>query len=414
MKVLHTSDWHLGRALYGKKRYSEFQQFLEWMYDTLKDQAIDVLIVAGDIFDTSIPSNRAQQLYYEFLSHVAQTGCQHVIVVAGNHDSPSFLSAPKILLQALKVYVVGTLSPNIDDDIRVLSNNDGTASVIVCAVPYLRDRDMRIAQAGEQTQDKEQKLLHGIRERYQNVATAALSLQAAHQKETGQHAPIIATGHLFVAGGQTLEGDGVRDLYVGSLAHVSATIFSEHFDYVALGHLHVPQMVAKNPRIRYSGSPLPMGFGEAKQQKKVYVFDTEVRGDEAVHELLIPTFQRLVRIHGSLTDILQALETCIEAHDSIWVEIVYTGDDIVGDLRRRIEDKIQGSMVDVLRIKNPRMFERALTEEDQPQALEDLNVHDVFTRCLDAHEVPEQQRPELTSTYNAIVSALSDDDMQSE
>jgi exonuclease SbcD len=99
MKILHTSDWHLGRTLYGKKRYKEFAAFLDWLAQTIEEEKVDALLVAGDVFDISTPNNRAQELYYRFLCTVANSCCRHVVVIAGNHDSPSFLDAPKALLQ---------------------------------------------------------------------------------------------------------------------------------------------------------------------------------------------------------------------------------------------------------------------------------------------------------------------------
>jgi exonuclease SbcD len=108
MKILHTSDWHIGRTLYGRKRYEEFEAFLTWLAETIQQNEIYALLVAGDVFDTSAPSNRAQELYYRFLCRVAASSCRHIVVVAGNHDSPSFLNAPNELLKALDVHVVGS------------------------------------------------------------------------------------------------------------------------------------------------------------------------------------------------------------------------------------------------------------------------------------------------------------------
>ena len=269
MKILHTSDWHLGRTLYGRRRYEEFEAFLIWLVETIQQNQIDALLVAGDIFDTSAPSHRAQELYYRFLCRMAASCCRHVVVVAGNHDSPSFLNAPKELLRALDVYVVGNASENLEDEVLVLTAKHGAPELIVCAVPYLRDRDIRVAEAGESIEDKERKLIEGIRSHYADVA----SLAELKRTELGTEIPIVAMGHLFTAGGQTIDGDGVRELYVGSLAHVTAGIFPENLNYVALGHLHVPQKVNGSEVIRYSGSPLPMGFGEATQQKSVVIVD---------------------------------------------------------------------------------------------------------------------------------------------
>ena len=293
LKLLHTSDWHIGRTLYSRKRYEEFGAFLTWLADTIQQNEIDALLVAGDIFDTSAPSNRAQELYYRFLCRVAASCCRHVVVVAGNHDSPSFLNAPKELLKALDVHVVGSSTESPEDEVLVLRNEQDAPELIVCAVPYLRDRDIRVAEAGESVEDKERKLIDGIRTHY----TAVAALAEQKREELGADIPIVGTGHLFTAGGQTVDGDGVRELYVGSLAHVTAGIFPACFNYLALGHLHVPQEVNGSKTIRYSGSPLPMGFGEAKQQKSVCL--VEFHSTAASVQLIdVPVFQRLERVKG--------------------------------------------------------------------------------------------------------------------
>lgn len=141
MRVLHTSDWHIGRTLYGRKRYEEFESFLTWLAEMIQEKSIVALLVAGDVFDTSTPSNRAQELYYRFLCQVATSSCRHVFVIAGNHDSPSFLNAPKEFLKALDVHVVGSSTESSEDEVLVLCNEKNAPELIVCAVPYLRDRD---------------------------------------------------------------------------------------------------------------------------------------------------------------------------------------------------------------------------------------------------------------------------------
>ena len=143
MKILHTSDWHIGRTLYGRRRYEEFEAFLAWLLATIEREQVAVLLVAGDVFDSSTPGIRAQELYYRFLCRVADSCCRHVVAIAGNHDSPSFLEAPRELLRALDVHVVGVSGDNPMDEVLVLRNQQNNPELIVCAVPYLRDRDIR-------------------------------------------------------------------------------------------------------------------------------------------------------------------------------------------------------------------------------------------------------------------------------
>ncbi|MDY0039025.1 MAG: exonuclease SbcCD subunit D C-terminal domain-containing protein [Desulforhabdus sp.] len=409
MRVLHTSDWHIGRALHNKKRYEEFEAFLNWLVQTIQKNEIDALLVAGDIFDNSTPSNRAQELYYSFLCEVAASHCRHVVIVAGNHDSPFFLDAPRELLKALDVHVVGNAASFPEDEVLVLKNEQGVPDLIVCAVPYLRDRDIRVAEAGESIEDKEQKLIEGIRSHYAAVASVA----EQKRQELGGHIPIIGMGHLFTAGGQTVDGDGVRELYVGSLAHVRSGIFPACFDYMALGHLHIAQKVNDSEIIRYSGSPLPMGFGEAKHTKSVCQVD--FHGTAAsVSVIDVPTFQKLERVKGDWDDISNRILELSATDFQGWLEVIYDGAEIIGDLRERLEVAISGTRMEVLRIKNNRVIDRVLGQIHDKETLDDLNVHDVFERCLDAHEVPEQQRPQLLRAYQETVSSLYEDDVQAE
>ena len=409
LKLLHTSDWHIGRTLYGRKRYEEFEAFLTWLAETIQQNEIDALLVAGDVFDTSAPSNRAQELYYRFLCRVAASSCRHVVVVAGNHDSPSFLNAPKELLKALDIHVVGSSTESPEDEVLVLRNEQDVPELIVCAVPYLRDRDIRVAEAGESVEDKERKLIEGIRTHY--AAVAALAEQK--REELGVDIPIVGTGHLFTAGGQTVDGDGVRELYVGSLAHVTAGIFPACFNYLALGHLHVPQKVNGSETIRYSGSPLPMGFGEAKQQKSVC--QVEFHSTAASVQLIdVPVFQKLERVKGDWDGISSRILELTATDTQGWLEVIYDGTEVIGDLRERLEAAISGTQMEILRIKNNRIIDRVLGQIHEEETLDDLNVDDVFERCLAVHEVPEDQRPELLRAYQETVSSLYEDDVQAE
>lgn len=409
MKVLHTSDWHLGRTLYNRKRYEEFQAFLDWLVETIQNNEIDVLLVAGDVFDTSAPSNRAQELYYRFLWHVANSCCRHVVVIAGNHDSPSFLNAPRTLLKALDVYVVGAVSETVEDEVIVLRDKQDVAELIVCAVPYLRDRDIRVAEAGESIEDKETKLLDGIRGHYAEVA----SLAEQKRVELNVDIPIVGMGHLFTAGGKTVDGDGVRELYVGSLAHVTAGIFPDSFDYVALGHLHVPQKVNDSEKIRYSGSPIPMGFGESKQQKRVCLVEFQSRV-VSVQEIDVPTFRQLERVSGDWDGILNRISQLNAAGSQAWLEVVYEGEGIVGDLRERLDDAVAESQLEVLRIKNNRIIDRVLDQGSHDESLDDLDINQVFERCLDQHEVSVEQRIALRDAYRETLSSIYEDDEQAE
>ena len=405
MKILHTSDWHLGRSLYGRKRYDEFSAFLDWLADLVESEGVDALLVAGDVFDTSTPSNRAQELYYQFLCKVSASCCRHIVVIAGNHDSPSFLNAPKELLRALNVYVVGAISENPENEVIILNGSANEPKAIVCAVPYLRDRDIRAVEAGESIADKNAKLIEGVQKHYAEICRIA----EEKQREFGD-IPIIGMGHLFTSGGKTVDGDGVRELYVGSLAHVGEDVFPVSIDYLALGHLHIPQTVGKSKHIRYCGSPIPMGFGEAAQEKRVVLVEFNGRAP-LISELPIPCFQELERISGNMDDILARIDKLKSQTSKAWLEIEYTGSKIAANLRELIEEAVTDTGIEIRRIKNRRTIERLINLADKQETLDDLDVNDVFIRCLDTYEVTEEERPMLIQSYREIVQDLQEKDL---
>lgn len=404
-KILHTSDWHIGRTLFGRKRYREHEAFLSWLAETLVNEQVDVLLVAGDVFDTSSPSNRAQELYYRFLCRVAASCCRHVVVIAGNHDSASFLDAPREILRSLSIYVIGASTGSPADEVLLLKDKTGAAQLIVCAVPFLRDRDVRVAEAGESIEDKGRKLIEGIRSHYFDVCRVA----EEKRKTLDATIPIVAMGHLFTTGAKTVEGDGVRDLYVGSLAQVSPGVFPECIDYLALGHLHVSQKVNGSDFMRYSGSPLPMGVGEANREKSVCLVAFAGRTATA-RSLPVPVFQKIERIRGKWEDITARISALSTTQDSIWLEIVYEGEELIGDLQERLDAAVSGTGMEILGVKNPRVMDRVLGRIRDEETLDDLSVDDVFKRCLSIHEVPEDQRSELLRTYREAVMTLLDED----
>ncbi len=410
MKLLHTSDWHLGRSLYGKKRYDEFEQFLDWLSDTIKTEEVDVLLVSGDVFDTRTPGNRAQELYYRFLKKVSSMPCcSHVVIVAGNHDSPSFLNAPGELLRVLNVYVIGA-AQEPENEVIEIRDSSGLTKALVCAVPYLRDKDIRTIEPGETIDKKNSKLVAGLRDHYADVCSIAEKRRAELQESGAGRVPVVAMGHLFTAGGKTVDGDGVRELYVGSLAHIDKDTFPSSIDYFALGHLHVPQSVGGATHMRYSGSPIALGYGEATQEKQVILIEFDGTTPN-VRTLAVPCFQQLVRIVGSLDDILTRIDKLKMEESTAWLEIEYTGSDIISDLRETLDEALEGSAMEIRRIKNKRVMDGVIGAIEEGETLDNLDTGTVFFRCLDLFEVPDEDRIELRASYDEIVRSIQEEDV---
>lgn len=416
LTILHTSDWHLGHKLYGRERYEEFSAFLRWLEEQICQHEVDILLIAGDIFDTSDPRHKAQELYYEFLSRVSRSCCRHVVIIAGNHDSPSFINVPKALLSAFRIHVVGQACEDLAEELIELRDDAGKVEALIAAVPYLRAGELRRMKAGESMEDKNLQLIEGLRAHYEGVAQLGAKRQAELADEQGGTVPLLAMGHLFAAGGQTVEDDGVRDFAVGNLLQISGANFPSELDYVALGHLHIPQVVGGFEHIRYSGSPLPMGFGEAKQQKKYLLLRYEDGLRQSIESHDIPCFQKLLKLTGRIADITAELEVLKAAGESVWVEIEYSEPELVSNLREGLHELVTESCVEILRIHDAAARERLLkqlAQLDDFTELKELDSSDVFKQVLDTHQVPSEQRDELQACYAEILQELSESDSKS-
>jgi exonuclease SbcD len=305
------------------------------------------------------------------------------------------------------------MSTKAENEIFVLRGKTDQPNCIVCAVPYLRDKDIRIAESGESIDEKNKKLAIGIQRHYESVSAKAAEKQLEIKKKYNIDIPIIGMGHLFAAGGRTVKGDGVRELYVGSLAHVSKDIFTKCIDYMALGHLHVPQKVGGSKFCQYSGSPLPMGFGEANNPKKVILIEF-IDNEMLVRDIKIPCFQELVSITGDLPEIVQQIEELKLKNSNAWLEIDYTGKEIVPDLKNKIEIETADTSMEIRRIKNTRLIEKVLNQKNTYETLDDLDVNDVFMRCLEANEVEDDKKPEFLALYKEVVKLIKEEDTNAE
>ena len=401
MKLLHTSDWHLGRTLYSKKERQEEQAaFLKWLQARMEENSVDLLLIAGDIFDTASPGSSSQKMYYDFLLKVRHAGCRNVIVVGGNHDSPGFLNAPKDILAALQVCVIGNARENIEEEVVLLNDKDENPMAIVCAVPFLRERDISRFTEGETYGDRSKRMMENIKKHYEKVAEIA----EIKQNEYGKNIPVIATGHLSVVGGKTCKDDGVRETYIGNIECVGSEIFPQTFDYVALGHYHIASVITE--KIRYSGSPVPMGFGEAEQKKCVYIVDFEENSPK-IKTIEIPVFQKLKSICGDKSVIENRLTELKNINNSVWVEIIYEGNEIFPDFTAWAKEQVAGTEIEIINIQNKQRLTEILTKDDTAQSLDELDKFDVFNKLLEKNDISDEQKEELKNAYKEIVIELN-------
>jgi exonuclease SbcD len=330
MRIIHTSDWHLGQYFYGKSRANEHQLFLSWLLEQVPKYEVGAIIVAGDIFDTSTPPSYAREMYFDFIAKLHKTSCQ-LIILAGNHDSVAMLAESQSVLSNLSTRVITHVVPISEDrddkiahsengydletlnqQVFALGNGQGKTQAVICAVPFVRPRDVIKSKAGQSASEKQQSLQQAIAAHYQMLYQHAQLLARNIEQEQGQAIPIIATGHLTALGVSLNDSksDSVRDIYIGSLEAFPAAAFPP-VDYIALGHIHRAQRVAKSEHIRYCGSPIPLSFDEAKQEKKVLLAEFSGHYLEQVTELVIPCFQPLYMVKTSVDDLEINLESTL-------------------------------------------------------------------------------------------------------
>ncbi|WP_122046630.1 exonuclease subunit SbcD [Vibrio atlanticus] len=381
MKILHTSDWHLGQNFYNKSRKNEHERFLQWLLEQVTEHDIDAIIVAGDIFDTSTPPSYAREMYNKFVVDSNKIGCQ-LVLLGGNHDSVSVLKETQQLLKYMGAYVIPNTNEDHATQVVELKGKNGDVEALVCAIPFIRPRDVLTSQAGVTGVERQKQLGDAIKQHYQSVYDAAVEKRA--EFENSEHMPIIATGHLTAMGVQ--QSDSVRDIYVGNLDGFAADGFPDA-DYIALGHIHRPQVVAKREYIRYCGSPISLSFDELKSQKQVCVVEF-IEGERTISQLPVPTFQPLAEIKGDLSEIESQLNQYIglDSDQSVWLSIEVQAQDYLSDLQERMRTLTEGLNVEVLQLRRARERRNQALEQESAETLSELSPMDVFTKRIALEE----------------------------
>ncbi|MDA3614544.1 exonuclease SbcCD subunit D C-terminal domain-containing protein [Polluticaenibacter yanchengensis] len=409
MKILHTADWHLGKKLEGEERTEEHQQFLNWLLHCINEHHIDVLVVAGDIFDTGTPGNQSLKQYYSFLWQVKNTCCKHVVIIGGNHDSVSTLNAPADILKYLDIHIVSGVPENFEAQVIPLKNTEGITELVICAVPFLRDRDIKISIAGETLPEKETRIRTAIIEHYKKLEPLVQTY-----KESG--IPVIATGHLYAAGA-TGTPESEKDIFVGNLGKIAGDQFPPIFDYIALGHLHKPQLVSNLEHIRYSGSPIALSFSEDKDPKQVIVIEfSEKNAGINIKPVLIPGLRVLSRLKGPLDKITIALTRLNKPENTnwpTWVEIQIQTDGFVPELYEQL-NAIKPDFVEKLFIRQIKTTTGLVknTGTDTAWHLSDLKPVDVFKQKLVAENIEEETAGELLLTFEEALVLLQSKEVE--
>ncbi|PMY36654.1 MULTISPECIES: exonuclease SbcCD subunit D C-terminal domain-containing protein [Pseudomonas] len=395
MRLFHTSDWHLGQNLHGQERDFEHACFLEWLLRQLVLHSPDVLLIAGDIFDTVNPPVKAQERLYDFIvsAHEQQPGLT-IVMIAGNHDSGSRIELPAPLMRRLRTHALGRVlwldDGQLDSERLLLPLPDASGAIAgwCLALPFLRPAEVTGAHLGDD-------YLRGIGQVHEWLIAAANA-----KRQPGQ--ALVAISHAHMAGGSVSE-DSERSLIIGNAEALPASLFGPSISYVALGHLHKPQKVNGEERIRYSGSPIPLSFSEIGYQHQI--LDIQLDGETlvSVEPRLIPRAVNLQRLGPApLAEILLQLaelpdiDLLAEEQRQPWLEVRVRLDEPQPDLRQQVESALQGKAVRLVRIAAEYAGNGGREGDDgaaQLVELDQLSPQDLFSRAwLDSYgsEVDEQ------------------------
>lgn len=406
MRLLHTSDWHLGQTFHNFDRRHEHDSFLNWLLDTLEAEQADALLIAGDVFDNSNPSADSQRQFYRFLTDAKRRVPDlDIVVIAGNHDSAGRLEAPAPLLEVFDATAIGyTRYPQADiqlDRLVVpLRNRDGEIAAWCLAIPFLRPGDVpRVETDGDPYPE-------GVKRLYQQTLEVALS-----RRENGQ--AIVALGHCHMTGGQTSE-DSERRIVIGGLGELPVEMFDPAIAYVALGHLHRAQKVGGQERVRYSGSPLPMSFTEIDYRHQVVRIDLD--GDSVVEITSIPVPRpvRLLRIPAQpapideVLDALKALDLPDSLSSDVWpyLQVRVQSNTFDPTVRTRIDQILEKKPVRLVGIEPPsrQRGEGSTTAFQSIDEIKRLRPDKIF-RELCLQELQREPSAELLTAFAELLMA---------
>lgn len=407
MRLFHTSDWHLGQNLHGQERDFEHASFLTWLLARLAERKPDVLLIAGDIFDTVNPPVKAQERLYDFIVNAhEQQPLLTIVMIAGNHDSGSRIELPAPLMRRLRTHALGRVLWLDDGTLDVerlllpLPDANGEIGAWCLALPFLRPAEVTGPTLGDN-------YLRGIGRVHE------LLIEAANLKRQPGQA-LIAISHAHMAGGSVSE-DSERSLIIGNAEALPASLFGESITYVALGHLHKPQRVNGEERIRYSGSPIPLSFSEIGYQHQILEIDCDGDQLRSVETLLIPRAVNLQRIGPApLAELLVQLkelpdiDLLADIDRQPWLEVRVRLDEPQPDLRNQIEAVLEGKAVRLVRIGAEYAGKGSGDGGDSDEALielDQLSPQELFSRAwLDNYgsDVDEQTLSDFATLLQEV------------
>ena len=292
MRILHTADWHLGKSLEKRSRIDEQRKFLDDFIEVAKENNIDLVIIAGDIYDSSNPPAIAEKMFYDTLKKISDNGKRLILIIAGNHDNPERLVASAPLAREHGIIMIGTLKTIIDTGNygrhKIINSGEGFIEVeingekaVILTVPYLSEKRLNEVLYKDMDSDEER-----IKSYSDRVFSLFDSLKDNYREDTIN----LLVSHLYAMGSE--EGGSERSIQLGGSYIVNCDCFPKEAQYVALGHVHKPQLVpGTNKKARYSGSPIHYNKKEVSYNKKCLVVDVKANEEANVKEVYFKVYK---------------------------------------------------------------------------------------------------------------------------
>ncbi|WP_019636292.1 exonuclease SbcCD subunit D [Paenibacillus fonticola] len=381
MRILHTGDWHLGRTLEGRSRLKEQEAFLEELVELTRDQQIDLILMAGDVYDSVNPPAAAEGLFYDAAARLTDNGCQ-LVAIAGNHDQPERISAVSPLVSRRGITLVGLPVPQA---VSIHAKRSGERAIIA-ALPY--PSESRLAELLAEEGDEAE-----LRTAY-SAKVSRLMRQLAG--EFRKDAVNLAMSHIYVLGG--VESDSERPIQVGGAYTVDPSALDIGAQYTALGHLHRPQHVKGSGVIRYSGSPLAYSFSEAGQSKSVMLLDITPGAVPVMEEHLLSSGRPLVRwtCRGGLEEVHRWLDEGRDSNAFIDLEISLTEAMSMSDIQSL--RKAHEGIIHIRPVYPGRDEEMAMASRAQ------MPVHELFRKFYQRQSGGAEPEEELVELFMSLVA----------
>jgi exonuclease SbcD len=395
MRILHTADWHLGRTLEGRSRQEEQEAFMDELVALVRDQQIDVVLMAGDAYDSVNPPAAAEKLFYDGLARLADGGGRQVIAIAGNHDNPERLAASAPLALRQGITLVGLPTPQLQ---LVDVPRTGERAKLF-ALPYPSESRLRELLAEEADEA-------GLRGAYSQRIAQLVARQAT---EFTSHTVNLIMSHLYVLGGA--ESESERPIQVGGAYTVDTAALCANAQYVALGHLHRPQQLKASSLIRYSGSPLAYSFSEAGQAKSVMIVDVAPGGEASLTEVFLSSGKPLVR--WKATDgIAQVYSWLEEGKDArAWIDLeLHITDSLSMEQIQRLRKQHSG-IINIRPIYPDLVIGTAAGEADRR---DQLPIDEMFRRFYTRQTGGAEAEPALVSLFLELLQQSTEKEEENE